>query len=81
MPREYDLTALKPFDYEGRSVVAGDSLRTGILGFIQLVGTGKAKLERTSEPASVPLIAKTPKPAKRKPGRPKKSETVCKSSA
>jgi hypothetical protein len=68
MPREYDLTALKPFDYEGRSFVEGESFRTGILGFIQLVGTLKARLNRIA-PEAAPLA-----PAKKRPGRPKKKQ-------
>lgn len=69
MPREYDLTALKPFDYQGRSFVVGESLRTGILGFIQLVGTRKANLERVVGDAPTAVTAK---PAAKKRGRPRK---------
>lgn len=75
MPREYALTALKPFDYEGRSFVEGESLRTGILGFIQLVGTFRARLERVEPESSVPLITKSPvKPVAKKRGRPRKKQ-------
>lgn len=73
MPREYDLTALKPFDYQGRSFVEGESFRTGILGFIQLVGTLKAKLDRP--PVDVPespVEQKPIKPVAKKRGRPRK---------
>lgn len=75
MPREYDLTALKPFDYEGRSYVQGESLRTGILGFVTLVGTLRARLDRP--PVDVPEspVAPVPmKPAPKKRGRPRKKK-------
>lgn len=73
MPREYDLTALKPFDYEGRSYVQGECLRTGILGFITLVGTFKARMDRVApEPAPVPVPPTPSKPAAKKRGRPRK---------
>ena len=70
MPREYDLTALKPFDYQGRSFVVGESLRTGILGFIQLVGMFKvANLACVVGDAPTAVTAK---PTAKKRGRPRK---------
>lgn len=75
MPREYDLTALKPFDYQGRSFVEGESFRTGILGFVTLVGTLRARLDRP--PVDVPNSPVPQAPIKRaakKPVRPRKKK-------
>jgi hypothetical protein len=72
MPREYDLTALKPFDYQGQSFAEGESLRTGILGFIQLVGMSKAKLDRMAPDSVAPVVALTPKRVVKKRARRKK---------
>lgn len=74
MPREYDLTALKPFDYEGRSYVQGECFRTGVLGFITLVGTFKAQLDRVA-PEQEPVPPTTAKPVAKKRGGPRKKVT------
>ncbi len=68
MPREYDVTALKPFDYHGRSVEKGESFRLGLIDVLKLAHQRKIKLE---QPISQPIVKKR--------GRRKKAET-CSSS-
>lgn len=72
MPREYDVTALKPFDYQGREIVAGESFRAGLIDVLKLAHQRRIRL---NTPITKPILKK------KRGGRPRKSETVCNSSA